>query len=180
MRNRPLYRICRAGLFAAIICVCSFIAIPVGAVPVTAALLCIMLSGIVLAPLEAVAATAVYIIIGAVGLPVFSGGSGGIGVLLGPTGGYIWAYPILALTVSLFSLIKTKKKILKYIFSFIGCITGTVVCYVCGTVQYMLLTDASFYTAAVTCIIPFVIIDIIKSIVAAFIGIPLRKKLLHF
>ncbi len=177
MRNKPLYRISRAGLFAAIICVCSFIAFPIGPVPVTAALLCVMLAGIVLSPLEAVGATAVYIIIGAVGLPVFSGGQGGIGVLLGPTGGYIWSYPLCALITSFFARMRFKNKLSLFAFPFLGCLVGVTVCYAAGTVQYMLLTDASFYTAAVACIIPFVAVDIIKSFAATVIGISLKKKL---
>lgn len=180
MNNKPLYRISRSGLFAAIICVCAFISIPIGAVPVTAALLAIMLSGITLSPLEAVAATMVYVVMGALGLPVFSGGSGGIGVLIGPTGGYIWSYPLCALAVSLISRIKTKNKFPAFAVPFAGCILGTAVCYCAGTVQYMVLCDASFYTAAVTCIIPFVAVDIIKALAATFIGTSLRKKLSRF
>ncbi|MBR2044152.1 MAG: biotin transporter BioY [Clostridia bacterium] len=177
MKEKALYKVCRAGLFAAIICVCSFIAFPVGPVPVTLSLCCIMLAGIALSPLEAFAATLVYVIIGAVGLPVFSGGSGGIGVLLGPTGGYIWSYPLCALTISLISHIKANKKLASYVLSFTGCMSGTFFCYCAGTVQYMLLTNASFYTALVTCIIPFVAVDIIKSFAATVMGISLKKKL---
>lgn len=180
MRNRPLYKICRAGLFAAIICVCSFIAVPIGTVPVTAALLCVMLSGIVLSPFESFAACIVYIIMGAVGLPIFSGGSGGIGVLFGPTGGYIWSYPLCALIVSLVSRISVKNKFLSFGFNIFACFLGVGLTYFLGTVQYMLLCKADFYTAAVVCIIPFIPVDIVKSVAAVLMGLPLRNKLKHF
>lgn len=177
MKTKPLYRISRCSLFAAIICVCSFLNFPVGPVPVTAALLAVMLVGIVLSPLEALLTTTVYILIGALGIPVFSSGGAGIGILLGPTGGYIWSYPFLALITSLFSLIKTNKKPLKYLFAFIGCITGTAVCYFCGTLQYMYICSTTFYTAVLTCIIPFIIFDIIKAIAACSVGVLLRNRI---
>lgn len=177
MNDKPLYRISRAGLFAAIICVCSFIAIPIGPVPITLALLCVMLSGIVLSPLEAVSATLVYVIIGALGLPVFSGGNGGIGVLLGPTGGYIWSYPLCALAVSLISRINVKNKFVSFAVSFMGCMLGTALCYCAGTAQYMFVCNANFYTAIITCVLPFVAVDVLKSVAAILIGMPLRKKL---
>ncbi len=177
MKNKPLYKISRSGLFAAIICVCAFICIPIGPVPVTAALIAVMLSGVVLSPLEAVAATLVYVVMGALGLPVFSGGGGGIGILLGPTGGYIWSYPLLALVASLFTLINIKSKRLNYLTAFAGCIAGTAVCYLCGTLQYMAVCNTSFATALITCIIPFIPFDIIKSLIAILIGIPLKKRI---
>lgn len=177
MKNRPLYRLSRSGLFAAIICVCSFICIPIGPVPVTAALLVVILSGVVLSPLEAVAATVVYVVIGALGLPVFSGGGGGIGILFGPTGGYIWSYPLLALIVSLFAIINFKNKFLKYLMAFVGSLIGMAVCYLCGTLQYMAVCNTSLTTALITCIFPFMPIDIIKSLIAILIGMPLKKRI---
>ena len=77
------------------------------------ALLAVMLSGIVLSPFEATVSSAVYILIGAIGIPVFSAGGAGFGVLLGPTGGYLWSYPLLALIASLFCLIPAKNKWIK-------------------------------------------------------------------
>lgn len=177
MKNKPLYRISRCGLFAAIICVCAFITIPIGTVPISMALLAVMLCGCVLSPVEAFCTSFVYIIMGAAGLPVFSGASGGIGILFGPTGGYIWSYPVLAFIISLFSTINTNNKVLKHLFLFIGCILGVLICYACGTVQYMLLTHSTFYTAAITCIFPFVLIDILKIIIVISIGVPLKKKM---
>ncbi|MEE0946926.1 MAG: biotin transporter BioY [Acutalibacteraceae bacterium] len=177
MHKNYLYKTVRSGIFAAIICVSSFLVIPIGAVPVTPAVLTVMLCGVVLTPFEAFCASAVYVIMGAIGFPVFSGGSGGLGVLFGLTGGYIWSYPILSLIVSLFCKIKTKKRCLKYVFAFIGCVTGLIICYFFGTAQYMLVANASFYTALITCVFPFVPIDIFKTVCAVCIGIELSKHL---
>lgn len=167
----------RCSVFAAIICVCSFLIIPVGTVPVSAAVLAIMLCGVVLPPFEAFCTTSVYIIMGAIGLPVFSFGSGGIGVLLGITGGYIWSYPLLSLTVSLFSSVKVKSKIKKYVASFFGCICGMAICYTCGTIQYMLVANVSFYAAMVVCVAPFLLIDLLKAFVAVGIGNTIKNKI---
>lgn len=177
MNKKSLYRISRCGLFAAIICVCAFINIPVGAVPVSMALLAVMLSGIILSPFEATVSSVVYILIGAIGIPVFSVGGAGFGVLLGPTGGYLWSYPLLALIVSLFCLIPAKNKWIKYVFAFLGCVIGTALCYVCGTLQYMYVCETSFSAAVITCIFPFIPFDVLKIIFACVVGIPLKKRI---
>lgn len=177
MNKKPLYRISRCGLFAAIICVCAFINIPVWSVPVSLALLAVMLSGIVLPPFETTVSAVVYILIGVIGIPVFSAGGAGLGVLFGATGGYLWSYPLLALTVSLFCLIPAEKRWIKYAFAFTGCVVGTAICYICGTLQYMYVCDTSFSTAVITCIFPFIPFDVLKIIFACSVGIPLRKRI---
>ncbi len=175
--KKPLYKTIRSGIFAAIICVSSFIVIPIGTVPISATLLSIMICAIVTSPFESFCATLVYVIMGAVGLSVFSGGSGGFGVLLGVTGGYIWSYPLLSLAVSFFANIKAKRKYLKYISSFCGCVIGVIICYICGTFQYILVANADFYTALTVCVVPFIPIDIIKSFIAVSIGLTVKHRI---
>ncbi len=177
MQNKSLYKIVRCGIFAAIISVSSFIVIPIGTVPVSATLLAVMLCALILSPFEALSATFVYVIMGAVGLPVFSAGSGGFGVLFGATGGYIWSYPLLALLVSFLTKIEIKNTSFKFIISLLSCFLGIAVCYIFGTLQYILVTDAGFYTALTVCIAPFVPIDILKAFAAVIIGLPIRKRI---
>lgn len=177
MKNKSLYKISRAALFSAVICVCAFINFPFGSVPVSMALLGVMLSGVILSPAEAFCSSLVYILIGAMGLPVFSGAGAGFGVLFGPTGGYIWSYPITAFIISLVRLFKCKNRISEYFVSLLGCIIGVLFCYICGTLQYMYICDTSFYTAMITCIIPFIFFDIIKMLIACSIGIPLKERI---
>ena len=100
-----------------------------------------------------------------------------MGVLFGATGGYIWSYPVLALIISLLRCIKTKNKVKEYLLAFSGCIIGTLICYFLGTLQYMYVCDTTVYTAVITCIVPFIAVDIIKIIVAVVIGVPLKKSL---
>lgn len=80
------------SLFAAIIAISSLIVIPIGAVPISLQSLAIMVTGLCLKPKEATGSVAVYILLGSVGLPIFAGGSSGIGALVGPTGGYIFGF----------------------------------------------------------------------------------------
>ncbi len=175
--QKTLYKTVRCGIFAAIICVSSFVVIPIGTVPVSATLLSVMICAVALSPFEAFCATFVYVIMGTVGLPVFSGGSGGLGILVGVTGGYIWSYPLLSLIVSFFNAVKIEKKVFKFTLSFISCLIGVAFCYICGTVQYIFVTKADFYTALTVCVIPFVPIDIIKSFAAVAIGISIKKRI---
>lgn len=82
----------RAALAAALVSVGAAISIPAGPVPVTLQLLVLAVIVLLLSPGEAFAATALYVALGAIGLPVFSGASGGVGVLLGPTGGFLLGF----------------------------------------------------------------------------------------
>ena len=175
--KKPLYKIVRSGVFAAMISISSFIVVPIGPVPVSASLLAVMLCSVILSPFESFCASLVYIIMGAVGLPVFSGGSGGIGVLFGYTGGYIWSYPLLSIVISLFSQFKRKRKIINYVITFCGCLIGMIISYTLGTAQYMLVTGNNILSALFTCVLPFLFIDLIKSIIAVSIGIPFKKRL---
>src|SRR5215216_5325541 len=88
----------RAALMAAVTAVAAQITIPLpfSPVPFTLQVLAVILSGLLLGPRHGALAQAIYILVGAVGAPVFAGFSGGLGVILGPTGGYIVSYPIAA------------------------------------------------------------------------------------
>ncbi len=177
MKNKPIYKICRCALFTAVICICAFINIPVFTVPISLALFGIILCSVLLPPLEAFLSTAGYILIGIIGLPVFSSFSAGFGVLLGATGGYIWSYMLLSVIVSSFSRLHTKTKKTKSLLSFVGCVIGTAVCYMCGTIQYMYVCDTTFYTAVAFCILPFIPIDIIKALTAVFVGYKIKDRI---
>lgn len=175
--QKTLYKTVRSGIFAAIICVSSFFVIPIGTVPISFTVFAVMLCAIALSPLEAFFASTVYVLMGAVGLPVFSGGSGGFGMLFGITGGYIWSYPLLALIVALFAKINLNNKLLKFAVSFIGCLIGIILCYTLGTFQYILVANTHLYTALGVCVIPFVPIDIIKALAAISIGFAVKSRI---
>ena len=90
------------GMFAAVIAVLAQIAFPLpSGVPVTLQTFAVVLTGVVLGARLGTAATFVYILLGAVGVPVFSGLGGGLGVIVGKTGGFIWGFLFLSLFLSL-------------------------------------------------------------------------------
>ena len=80
------------GLTIAIMAVSAWVTVPLGPVPFTLQMFAITFAIVVLRPKEAIAAIAGYLLLGAVGVPVFSGMRGGLGVLAGPTGGFLWGY----------------------------------------------------------------------------------------
>ena len=98
-KNEKLRLTVKAALFAAMLCVLSPLTIPAGAVPFSLSLAAVYLCGAFQTPLYAVASTVCYLILGACGLPVFSNFTGGVGALLGTTGGYIVGFLFSALLV---------------------------------------------------------------------------------
>ncbi len=96
MKNYTIKSVMTA-LFAAIICAGSFIAIPLGPVPVVLQNAFCVMAGLLLGPFQGAGAVGLFLILGALGLPVFSGGRGGFAVITGPTGGYLVGYFLAAL-----------------------------------------------------------------------------------
>lgn len=114
-----------------------------------------------------------YILIGMVGVPVFSNFSGGVGKLFGPTGGYIIGYLFLALICGFF-IEKFSDKIPLHI---LGFVIGTLVLYLFGTVWLKLQLGLTFPAALMAGVIPYIPGDIIKLIIAMLLALPLKKRL---
>lgn len=161
------------SLLAAITAVLSQIAVPLPftPVPINLATLGVFLCGALLGAKYGALTQIVYILLGVIGLPVFSGFSGGAGVLFGPTGGYIIGYIFAALCTGLF----IKKLPKKFSYYTLSMFIGLVVCYLFGTAWFIYLTKATFRKALAACIIPFIPGDILKIITASFIAIRLKK-----
>ncbi len=170
------------GIFAAIISVFSVMTIPIGEVPVTMGLFGVMIAGVVLGAKRSVTAVIIYILIGAVGIPVFAGFKGGAAVIVGATGGYITSYIFVGLIAGFFvqfgrNLSKNKRIIL----NIAACFAGIIICYFLGTVQFMLITQNPASAAIMKCVLPFIPFDVIKAVTAAILGdsIFFRTKVLH-
>lgn len=164
------------GVSTAIIAVCAFITIPVGAIPVTLQTLGICLVAGLFGAKRGTFSVLVYILLGAIGVPVFSGFKGGIGVLAGATGGYIIGFIFTALITGIISN-KTKKPFLV----FGAMLLGIAACYIFGTVWFMLVYTKEAMPLSKTlalCVTPFIIPDIIKAAAAAFLVYRLRDKIL--
>ena len=164
------------GVFAAVIAVCSWISIPL-TVPITLQTMGICVCAGLLGAKRGALSVLVYMLIGLIGLPVFSNFTSGAGRLLGPTGGYIIGFIFTALIVGAFSN-RFGKRAWALFFSMI---LGIAVCYVFGTAWFMIVyaekseTAVSLSSALGTCVIPFIIPDIIKAACASFICISLKK-----
>lgn len=165
------------AVFAAILCVFSVISIPIGPVPISLGVFGVMLAAVVLGPKKGAVSVLVFILLGCIGLPVFTGFRGGIGVLAGVTGGYIWAYIPMAVIIGLFGLNPPENKWLAMLKIFIGCLIGIVVLYTLGTIQFMLVKQADLMTALSLCVIPFIPFELVKSVVAVYVGFGISRAL---
>ena len=141
-------------------------------VPITMQTLGIYLIGLLLKPRLAFISALLYISMGAVGLPVYSGFSGGLAIILGPTGGYLFSFPIMALVISL--IIKTHHP--KF-FKLIALITGTLICYLIGTLWFMYTMEQTLLPTLTMCVLPFLPGDVIKIMLANILSNKLAGKL---
>lgn len=162
------FRIVLCAMCAAIMAVCAQITVPLPSqVPITLQTFGIALCAAVCGPITGTISTTVYLFIGAVGLPVFSGMKGGFDVLVGPTGGFIYGFIPMALLCGL----RMKNLPLRVVVS----VGGLAVCYLCGAVQYSLLMSTDLISALTLCVLPFVLKDVFSIAAAQYMAIPIRK-----
>lgn len=159
------------SLFAAITAILAQISIPLpGGVPLTMQTLAVSLAGIILGSKRGFISMLVYTLIGAIGIPVFASFTGGINIVVGPTGGFILSFPLMTFVIGLISE-KTDKKML----IFLGVILGSIVNYFVGAVQFALVTNSTFVEAIVVSVLPFVFVGVIKSVLALVIGLTIKN-----
>ncbi len=158
------------GLFAALIAVCAWISIPM-TVSFTLQTCAICLTAGLLGWKRGTLTVIIYILLGMVGLPVFTGFKSGIAAVTGPTGGYIVGFIFTALIVGLAADKFGKKLWVNVIFMAVGIL----VCYLFGTVWFMIAYKVTFASALTTCVIPFLIPDAAKVAVAAVLVNRLKK-----
>jgi len=172
------------AVMAALICVAAPWSVPMpGLVPVSLATFAVYLAGSLLGWKKGTIAVLIYVLLGAVGLPVFSGGAGGFAKLFGVTGGYIVGYIPCALIGGLFVDLFYKKSVSKNPFLNgawsipVGMIAGTVVLYALGTVWFVIARGVTFEVALASCVVPFLIGDTIKIVCATILTVILRDRL---
>jgi biotin transport system substrate-specific component len=164
----------RVALMAAVTAVAAQIAIPLpfSPVPFTLQVLAVILSGLLLGPRYGALAQAIYVLVGTVGVPVFAGFSGGLGVILGPTGGYLVSYPIAAAVAGLAVPAVTgaaRRRALSFGFLW-GCASLAVI-YALGVTWLAVVTKLPFAVALAQGVLPFVLFDLIKVALAAFMAV---------
>ena len=167
--NKRLKSIIRIAVMSALISALSPLSIPIGVVPISLSTFIIMISVFVLNPVEALISVLIYIILGSLGLPVFSNFSGGLSKLIGPTGGYIIGYLFIPLT---FIIINKRDNIF---FNTLGILIGNIFLYALGTIWLKYSLGITFIEALMMGVVPFLITDLIKIILAISIGMVLYK-----
>ena len=150
------------ALLAAMLCLLAPISVPVGALPVSAATFGVGLLALISDRRRSLMALVLYVALGAVGLPVFAGFSGGAHVLVGPTGGYLFGYIPMAFAVS--TLCGGRRTVARMA---AGLSVGLVACYVPGVLWYAVSADVSIPQALAVGVLPFLPFDILKLIAAA-------------
>lgn len=176
MKNSKTRNLVLCAMCAAITCILAPISVPIGPVPISLCTFAVMLAGVVLGAKFGFVSQLIYVLLGAVGVPVFAGYSAGVGAIAGMTGGYIVAYPILALITGLiywkFGREKTGK--LKILWMFIAMIIGTVVLYAFGTAWFCVVSGMGLGQAMTLCVIPFLPGDFLKMVVVAIVSVPIE------
>lgn len=167
------YQITVTALMTALMCILGPISVPVGAVPVSLTVFVILLSVMLLGTRLGTISYILYLILGAVGLPIFSGYSGGFAKLGGPTGGYLIGFIGLALITGLFIDILRSKPI----FTIIGMVLGVIFDYLLGTIWFVILMKCGVFYALTVCVFPFIIFDAIKIALAFMLGTVIRTQL---
>lgn len=171
--SAPLHQTVYASLFAALIAAGAFLAIPIGPVPIVLQNLFVLLTGLLLGPRWGLAGVGIYLLAGAIGLPVFAGGTGGIGRLLGPTGGYLIAYLPAVWVVGAVSA-RTKGRTAGDIAAMV---LGTLVVYGIGVPHLKAVTGMPWDKAVAAGMLPFLIGDALKIAAAIPIARTLRPVL---
>ncbi|MDP2945338.1 MAG: biotin transporter BioY [Atribacterota bacterium] len=159
------------SLFAALTAVGAFISIPIYPVPLTLQTLFTLLAAMTLGSVMGASSQIIYVLLGVVGLPVFAGFKAGIGILFGPTGGFLFGFIISAYVIGKIIELKKEKNIFYY---FLAGLLGTVIIYIIGITQLSLVTGIGVKKAITVGMLPFVPGDILKIIAASFIASKLK------
>ena len=164
--------LCQIALFTATIAVCAQIAVPLpGMVPFTLQAWAISLAGLVLGPKNGTIAAIIYVLLGAVGAPVFAQFSGGMGVILRHTGGFILSFPLMALLAGL------GERTGKLPFVFAGLVVGTLVNWMVGMLYFSWVLNTSLTAAFAAAVLPFIPSAILRTALLPFVGRAVKAAL---
>ena len=178
-------RLTLCAVMAAVMCVLAPISIPIGPISITGGTLAIYLTACLLGGKWGTVTTLVYLLLGFVGLPVFSNYMGGAERLVGPTGGYLVGYlPMIFLAGMVATWAFTRFRgqgsrgvAITLALQFLGMVLATAVLYAFGTAWYCVQAGVDLQKALAACVFPFIPFDLAKMAVALLIGLPVRRRL---
>lgn len=176
------------ALMAAVLCVLAPFSIPIGEIPITLATFAVYLTAAILGSKKGTASVLIYLLIGMVGVPVFSNFTGGAAKLAGPTGGYLIGYLPCAFFIGFLlerewkgikNLSGIAKNASELIRSVAAMVLGTILCYLFGTVWFMYQMSETYTVAQALaiCVVPYLAFDTVKIVLATAIAVPIRKLL---
>lgn len=171
--TQQLKRMVYAALMAALTAAGAYIAIPIGPVPIVLQNLFIMLAGLLLGGRWGLISVGVYLLAGAVGMPVFAGGTGGVGKFVGPTGGYLLGFAAAAYLVGVIS----ERGRGRVAIDLLAMIAGTLIIYAFGVSWLKVVTGMSVSKAVAVGMLPFLIGDALKIAAAIPIARALRPMI---
>jgi biotin transport system substrate-specific component len=159
-----------ASLFAALTAVGAYLFIPIGPVPIVLQNMFVFLAGLLLGSRWGLASVAVYLLAGLCGLPVFAGGTGGIGRFFGPTGGFLLGYlPAVFLIGSI-----ADRRSRRMLWDVVAMVLGSAALYACGVPWLKVVTGLTLAKAAAVGMLPFLAGDALKIAAAAVIAKAIR------
>ena len=193
MKNKSILICCFVALFAALICAGCFIRIPIGTIPIVLQNALSILTGVLLGGVLSGAPTALFLFAGFIGLPVYSGGTSGIAVWLGPTGGFLPGYLFGALVAGLIAgkpSVAEKKLsfalVLRIVCAFF---IGMIVLYIPGVIRFSYWASAAgkipadktaFRFTMGACVIPYIPGDLLKIAICTPVALKLRPVLAQY
>lgn len=165
--------LCSIAVFTAVIAIMSQLSVPMPmGVPMTMQTFAITLSAVVLGAKKSAVAAFIYLLLGAVGVPVFAGFSGGLQALVDPSGGFLISFPLMAYLIGY----GVEHRQIKGMFT-LFIIIGTLANYAFGVLMFCLITQSGVMAALTACVIPFIPTAVIKAVLAAGLGLQIRSKL---
>lgn len=165
----------KMALCVAILCVTSFLVVPLPFTPIVISLhtIAVNIIGLILSPVQAGVTVLIYLLMGLIGLPVFSAGTAGPGKLFGPTGGFYFGFLFAAIAIS---LLRGKKISMKR-YAFVSIAVGIPIQHVCAIIGMCIHNEGNVAVAFATVSLPFILGDIIKCLMSSMVGVSLNKVL---
>ncbi len=164
------------ALCTAIIAIMAQISIPMPmGVPMTMQTFAITLAAVLLGAKKGTLATLAYLLLGAVGAPVFAGFTGGFQYFVDPTGGFLLSFPLMAFAIG-YGAERFRHSKWTYIF---WLVLGTLVNYVIGVLFFCLITKSPVLTGITACVLPFIPTAVLKAALASVMGFQIRERLVH-
>ena len=170
MKN-SLLNLSFTALAACLICLCSWISLPFIGVPMTLQTFAVAFCGFLFGTRNAVSATALYLLLGAIGLPVFAGFGASLAFLFGPTGGFLFGFLIFAFFCGIAA--NRSSLLLSFLFSFLGLIF----CHFLGILWFSYFSHVSFLQSFLIASFPYLIKDFLSIFFARFLFMKIKKRI---